>query len=86
MSEDNYKHFIDEFLTRNVNVDGFIDMYMAQWKSDRDKVVSYDPKFQDLLDRIFTSCDCYYEKPQNPHEISEEELRQEIGLLRTIGW
>jgi hypothetical protein len=88
MAESTYKHILDQFLTQQVDVNTFIDQYFAQWKSDRDtgKAVSYDPKFQRMIGRIFTSCDCYDEKPEMPQEISEEQLRQEIDLLRYIWW
>jgi hypothetical protein len=88
MAESTYKHILEQFLTQQVDVNTFIDQYFTQWKSDRDngKAVSYDPKFQRIIDRIFTSCDCYDEEPQMPHKISEEQLRQEIDLLRYIWW
>jgi hypothetical protein len=88
MSESMYKHIIDQYLTRKFYVDIFIDKYFAQWKSDRDsgKAVSYEPRFQRLIDRLFTSCDCYREDPGKPYEISEEELRQEVDVLRHIWW
>ncbi|MBW7914273.1 MAG: hypothetical protein H3C54_11405 [Taibaiella sp.] len=86
MCETTYKHILDLFLTRQIDVKIFIDQYFAQWESDRDNAVSFDPKFERMIGRIFTSCDCYSEDPENPYEISEEQLRLEIDLLRYIWW
>jgi hypothetical protein len=88
MEDTKYKEMLDMFLSRKIDVNTFIDIYFAAWKEDRDNenTISYDPKFQRMIDRIFTSCDCYTERPENTHDISEEELRHEIDLLRYIWW
>ena len=43
-------------------------------------------RFDRLMDRLFTSCDCYWPDPEGPIEISEEELRRELSLFRYIWW
>jgi hypothetical protein len=88
MSESNYKAIIDDYLSNLTSVDEFINAYFHLWKTERDNgmLESYDPKFQRMVDRIFTSCDCYDEAPQRPHEITETELRNELDLLRHIWW
>ncbi|GAA4339257.1 hypothetical protein GCM10023149_49840 [Mucilaginibacter gynuensis] len=88
MDETKYKDLIDMFLSQQIDVNMFINKYFVKWKNDRDNgnIAAYDPKFQRIIDRVFTSCDCYTEKPEHPHEISEEELRLEIDLLRHIWW
>ena len=88
MEDTKYKQMLDMFLSRQIDVNTFIDLYFITWKNDRDNenTTSYDPKFRRMIDRISTSCDCYNQKPENPHDISEEELRHEIDLLRYIWW
>lgn len=83
-SELAYKKIIEQFLKGQLPGGKFIDGYMIQWKKDRDDNTSFDPKFYRLKDRIFTSCDCYFEKPENPWEISQEQLRAEVELLAYI--
>jgi len=43
-------------------------------------------RFGRLMDRVFTSCDCYRPDPEGPIEISEAELRRELSLFRYIWW
>ena len=85
MSESAYKSIIDDYLTDQLTVDEFINLFMNQWKYDREND-SLDPKFGRLIDRLFTSCDCYDENPEGEFEISEKELKNEIQLLAYIWW
>jgi hypothetical protein len=74
----------------------FVDQYFALWKRDRDAQWEYvnrgnalNPQEQslcDFLDRIFTACDCYSDRPENPHDISETQLREEIALVAKERW
>ena len=84
MTEDKYKKIFNDYLTDKSNVDDFIDSFMNQWRSDRDKNEDNDSRFQRLVDRIFTSCDCYSETPEGQFEINEEQLKDEVGLLTHI--
>jgi hypothetical protein len=88
MPEHSYKALINDYLDQMTPVEAFIDAYFRLWKSERDNgaLEGYDPRFQRMADRIFTSCDCYREDPQRPHEISETELRNELEVLRHIWW
>lgn len=88
MPESHYKAIIDDYLKSHLSVDEFVDAYFALWKAERDNglMETYDPRFQRMIDRIFTSCDCYFEEPQRPHEITERELRNEVELFRCIWW
>lgn len=86
MSEYNYKQLIDNYLQGNSRPDEFIDAFSNKWRTDRDKKVQYDPKFQRIIDRIFTSCDCYSDDPQGSIEISEQELKNELQLFSHIWW
>ncbi|MBK7434193.1 MAG: hypothetical protein IPI66_10040 [Chitinophagaceae bacterium] len=81
MPESNYKDIIDGFLSKRLSVDKFIDVFMIQWKADRDNKIEYDVKFQEIIDQVFTASDCYSEKPENTFEISETQLRKEITFL-----
>lgn len=85
MSESAYKSIIYQYLNHQLPVDEFIDLYMQQWKLDRDNT-SADPRFRRLINRIFTSCDCYRETPEAAYEIDEKELRDEIDLFSYIWW
>ena len=84
MEELKYKTIIEEFINNTNNADEFIDVFMQEWKMDRDSNKNYDDKFHRLIDRIFTSCDCYRGRPENIYEISESQLREEVSLLHHI--
>jgi len=84
MTEDKYKKILDDFLADKSNVDDFIDRFMTQWRTDRDRNESNDSRFQRLIDRVFTSCDCYSATPQGQFEINEKQLKDEVVLLTHI--
>ena len=84
MTEDKYKVLFDDFLTNKLDVDTFIERFMTQWRIDRDMNESNDNRFQRLINRVFTSCDSYSEMPKGQFEISEAELKKELGLLSYI--
>ncbi len=56
--EQNYKAIILRFISQETNVDTFVDEFIARWKIDRDTDI-LDNKFRRMIDRLFTSCDCY---------------------------
>jgi len=82
--EKSYQPIFDDYLSGKDSTEAFIQRFMTKWRVDRDADTQYNGKFQRLIDRIFTSCDCFSETPSNSYEISEKELRQEISLLRHI--
>jgi N12 class adenine-specific DNA methylase len=84
MPENTYKLIIDKYLGNNSNVDQFIEGFMEQYKNDRDNNIVNDERFQRLIDRIFASCDCYCEKPEQAIEITEKQLKDEVSLFRYI--
>lgn len=84
MAEEDYKAILDGYLEKRIEVNDFVNSFMNQWRIDRDANTLFDNKFQRLIDRLFTSCDCYSEKPEHQIEISENELRNEVDLLRHI--
>ena len=85
MSELSYKIIIDKYLNDKCSTDEFINSYYNQWRKDRDDetMKTFDPKFQRLIDRIFTSCDCY-KHPLKSIRISESELKNELRTLSHI--
>jgi hypothetical protein len=84
MTEAKYKKIFEDYLTDKSKVDYFIDRFMNQWRADRDKNENNDIRFQRLLDRIFTSCDCYSAIPEGPSEIDDKQLKDEVRLLTYI--
>jgi|GEM_PF-5031778 len=86
MTEQKYKSLIDAYLNGDIKVEEFINAYFEQWRHDRDNKIDNDKKFQRLINRLFTSCDCYSDNPQGQTEISELELKNEIRLLTHIWW
>ena len=84
MTEYKYQQIFDDFLTEKLDVDNFIERFMDQWRIDRDINESYDIRFQRLIDRLFTSCDCYSKTPDGQFEINESQLKYEVGLLSHI--
>ncbi|WP_083769102.1 colicin immunity domain-containing protein [Dyadobacter fermentans] len=85
-SETIYKLFIDRYLNDHVVVEEFIRSFFEQWRRDRDTGQNHDERFARLIDRIFTSCDCYNAEPEGPLEISELDLKTEVQLLTYIWW
>jgi len=83
-TEKAYQTIFDDYLSGKGGVDTFIERFMTQWRTDRDADTRLDERFQRLIDRVFTSCDCYSENPSDNFEISEEELRREVAMLRHI--
>jgi hypothetical protein len=84
MTEDKYKKLFDDYLTDKSGVDNFIDRFMNQWRADREKKEDNDSRFQRLIDRVFTSCDCYSATPEGQFEMDEKQLKDEVGLLTHI--
>lgn len=84
MTEDKYKRIFEDYLADKLHVDDFIENFMRQWKADRDNEERNDKRFQRLVDRIFTSCDCYSSTASGQFEISEKQLKGEVGLLNHI--
>lgn len=80
MFEENYQRIMFRFLRHQSTVNEFVEEFMTRWKLDRDAPVQ-DEKFRDMIDRLFTSCDCYRPSPLEAWEISEEELRAEVKKL-----
>jgi hypothetical protein len=88
--EDDYLLIVSNFVDGKMRADDFVRKYFALWKSDRDEQWKYieqmgnslDPRearFCEILDRIFTACDSYSEKPTEPYEISEQQLVAEVS-------
>jgi hypothetical protein len=84
MTENKYKKIFDDYLTDKLDVENFIERFMTQWKTDRDGNKNNDQRFQRLIDRIFTSCDCYSATPEGQFEINEKQLKDEVGVLLHI--
>lgn len=84
MTEDKYKKIFDDYLTNKSGVEDFVNRFMNQWREDSDKKEANDSRFQRLIDRVFTSCDCYSAIPEGEFEIGEKQLKDEVGLLTHI--
>lgn len=54
---------------------------MTQLKLDTSINQVYDPRFQRLIDRIFTGYEFYSWKPEQPYEIKENQLKDVVALL-----
>lgn len=87
-SDENFKLLIQSFLLNEISACEFSDKFIVKWRDNRDSdaSVQLDPRFQRLIDRIFTSCDAYDPNPENKWEINNEQLLQEIELLAYIWW
>ena len=94
MNEGDYKPILADYLGNRLTVDEYISAFMKQWKHDRDEAWSQplpeqaprQEQFHEMMNRLFTSGDCYDEHPESPWEISEEELRQEVQLFYQRLW
>jgi hypothetical protein len=83
-SEKSYQIIFDDYLSAKDSVEVFIQRFMTTWRRDRDANTPHNEKFGRLIDRVFTSCDCFEENPSTDFEISEKELKREIRLLKHI--
>jgi len=94
MLKADHKPIIEAYLAHHSTVEGFITDFMYQWKVDRDKAWGHplqeeqpvEARFHDMMNRLFTSCDCYAEQPEASYEISEHTLRSEVTLFYNILW
>jgi len=94
--ENQYRSLVSKFVSGQIDPSDFVDQYFALWKCDRDAQWEHvdrgyplDAQEQSLcgfLDRIFTACDCYSDKPESPHEISETQLREAVALVARARW
>ena len=84
MKADIYKRIIDNYLADKLDVIKFIERYVNQWRRDKSVKLYNDSRFQWLINRIFTSCNCYAAKPESQFEIDEKQLREEVGKFRNI--
>ena len=68
---------------------------MRQWESDQDaqlptaqlpfqQLAPSDVRFGQMVDRLFTSCDCCDEHPEGLFELFEAMLRSEVALFHHI--
>ncbi|RZK60103.1 MAG: hypothetical protein EOO91_02675 [Pedobacter sp.] len=84
MTEYKYKKIFEDYLVNKSDVNSFIESFSSQWKIDRDNNQANDDRFKRIIDRIFTSCDCYSQNPVEKFEITEKQLKEEIALLAHI--
>ena len=85
-SEHYYKLIMDQYLEDQIVVDEFIKLFIAHWRRAHDASNNYDERFNRLISRLFTSCDCYSKEPEGPFEILEMELKNEVQIFRWIWW
>ena len=91
-----YSKLVREFIAREINADIFVKKFMSQWKVDRDhqwseiennKNLSKEEKeLCEILDQIFTACDCYDPEPKEKHEIGKAQLLAEVSQLTSKRW
>jgi hypothetical protein len=86
--ETHYKRLIEAFLKADISVDQFVSDFQQFWGECRDNgaAARLDPRFQRLVDRIFTSCDVYTPEPVERYEFDAEQLWLEVHLLAYIWW
>ncbi len=86
MLELRYKELMDRFINEKIGVDEYIGNLMDMWKQDRGQGVQHDPRFGRMIDRVFTSTDCYNPDPKDTLEITADQLKEEVRLLSYIWW
>ena len=94
--ENDYRSLVSKFVSSQIDPRSFVAQYFALWKRDRDAQWEHvhrgntlDPQEQslcDFLDRIFTACDCYSDRPETQYDISETQLREEVALVARERW
>lgn len=94
--ENDYRSLVSKFVSGQIDPNDFVEQYFALWKRDRDAQWEHvnrgntlNPQEQVLcgfLDRIFTACDCYSDRPESPYDISEAQLREEVALVARERW
>lgn len=86
-----YLQVVQSFLQGQLPVDDFVRDFMHQWREDRDAEwklldvkstsTAETDEFSAAVDQAFTACDCFSNAPSNEFEISEAQLRLELGNL-----
>ena len=85
MKENKYKIIFDNYVSGQYSSEEFIDQFSEEWRQDRDdnSSILYDEKFQRLIGRVFTSCDCFHQTIEQIR-FSEKQLKDEVQLLSYI--
>lgn len=79
-----------------LSADEFIVRFMAQWRLDRDALwehinagkarVAKEREFCEIMNQIFTACDCYSPEPSSPPDISAAQLKDEVREKYQSWW
>lgn len=95
-NEKTYRKLVREFVAQKIDAETFTKKFMTQWKNDRDhqwaeiengeKPSEKESEFCEILDQIFTACDCYESEPEEKHEIDYGQLLSEVSQLTSKRW
>ena len=85
-----------QFVQDSLTADEFMKQFMDRWSRDRDaqweqvnagRVTSLaERELSEVLDQVFTACDCYTPTPANLFDISAEEFKREVLELYCGRW
>jgi hypothetical protein len=91
-----YRSLMAQFIRGSSSADEFMERFMEQWRLDRDAqweqlntgmvTVPAELEFGEILDQLFTACDCYTPTPNNSFEISAAEFKTEVAELYFRRW
>ncbi|GJJ00092.1 hypothetical protein RugamoR64_06300 [Duganella rhizosphaerae] len=83
-----YQDAMAQFVQDALSADEFIIRFMQQWRLDRDALWEHinagkarvvdDRVFCEIMDQVFTACDCYSPEPSSPPDISAAQLKSEV--------
>lgn len=91
-----YRSLMVQFVRGSLAPGEFTKRFMEQWRMDRDAqwdqlkagkaTVPAELELGEILDQVFTACDCYTPTPSNPWDISAAEFKTEVAELYFRRW
>lgn len=91
-----YRSLMAQFVRGSLTADEFMELFMEQWGLDRDAqweqlksgkaTLPAELELSEILDQVFTACDCYTPTPNNTFDISAAEFKTEVAELYFRRW
>ena len=96
LHESLYQGLIARFIQSDLDAESFVDSFFEQWRADRDAqfaslesgqvICPEEENLCEVIDQIFTACDCFCSPPNSVGAIDAEQLRAEVRQHATAGW
>ena len=96
LHESLYQSLIARFIQGDLDAETFVDSFFKQWRTDRDAqfasleaghvICPEEDNLCEIVDQIFTACDCFCSPPKSVGAIGAEQLQAEVRQHATARW